>query len=295
MKLLKLLKFKVIASVLMLAFTTMAFGQTVSVVKVDQVYQNVKEIEVDASFASVNVTGSERTDVNLAAEIFSDTKTQDVTIKRSLNGDKLKISVETNDGWFNRGNYKGVINLQVPKNLRLSISSVSGDVMIDQSFGELDASTVSGSVSGSNIKGKVKASSVSGAVRFKNVSDLIAKGKFSSVSGEVELENVKGDISASAVSGSVDISKFEGGLSASAVSGSVKGSDIMLTANSNFNSVSGSIEMNLLNPAEALSFELSTLSGSIVAKDKKGQSNLDIKKGAILIKGSTVSGSQEYK
>ncbi len=340
---------KLIASAVMLALTSMAFAQSVSIDKVSKVYSNVQEIEVESLFASVEIIGSDRTDVELTGEIFGTSASKDVKIKHSQSGTKLTIEVD-DETFLKWGDYKGALKLLVPKNINLDIesgsgqinvtnvndkdgdfssgsgsikatdysgngdfetgsgsisllnisanaecNSGSGSIYVENSNGELDLETASGSIDAIKIIGKISASTASGSVAVSDVSSLTATAKIGVVSGNIKLKNFRGDVDASSVSGSINVDALTGRLRLSSVSGSIDGRGVNLTSSSYFTTVSGSIDIDIENPSDALTFELSSVSGSLRANDSKASGELIIRKGAIVIKGETVSGSQEYK
>ena len=101
------------------------------------------------------------------------------------------------------------LEVAVPANLRVSASSVSGDVSIDGAHGDVSASTVSGDLRLDHLHAtSVHGNSVSGTIDVR-VDELTGRGDFSfhSVSGDVLLEVPKGfgaDLSMSTVSGDIN-------------------------------------------------------------------------------------------
>lgn len=108
-----------------------------------------------------------------------------------------------------RDNLSIDLEVKVPKGMRVTASSVSGDVRIAGMEGVVRASSVSGDVRMESLRASsVRASSVSGDVNVV-VDNLTGDGmlSFSSVSGNVTAELPKGldaDISMRSVSGSLD-------------------------------------------------------------------------------------------
>lgn len=101
------------------------------------------------------------------------------------------------------------MEVKVPKGMRVSANSISGDVRIAGMEGVVRASSVSGDVRLESLKASsVRASSVSGDVTV-HVDDLTGDGllNFSSVSGDVTAElpkDLNADVSMRSVSGSLD-------------------------------------------------------------------------------------------
>ena len=99
--------------------------------------------------------------------------------------------------------------------------------------------------------------------------------------------------------GSVRLDDCIGNLSISAISGDISGKNVELLESMSTTSKYGSVDMQLVNELNSLSFDLKTTYGEINI-DKNGEKmNSDnvllIDKGKILVKGVTNSGDQSYK
>ena len=101
------------------------------------------------------------------------------------------------------------LEVAVPANLRVSASTVSGDVSVDGAHGDVDANTVSGDLRLDRLHASsVHANSVSGDIDV-GVDELTGRGDlyFHTVSGDVTLAVPRGfdaDLSMSTVSGDMD-------------------------------------------------------------------------------------------
>ena len=101
------------------------------------------------------------------------------------------------------------LQVAVPTNLRVSASSVSGDVSVDGAHGDVDANSVSGDIRLDRLHATgVHANSVSGDIEV-GVDEFTGRGDlyFHSVSGDVTLTVPRGfdaDLSMSTVSGDID-------------------------------------------------------------------------------------------
>lgn len=101
------------------------------------------------------------------------------------------------------------LEVAVPTNLRVSASSVSGDVSVDGAHGDVDANTVSGDLKLDQLHASsVHANSVSGDIDVA-VDEFTGRGDlyFHTVSGDVTLAVPRGfdaDLSMSTVSGDMD-------------------------------------------------------------------------------------------
>ncbi len=182
----------------------------------------------------------------------------------------------------------------------IQASKVNGDVTTgtasgSQTFtdlqGNLVAKAASGSISIKNITGDVNASAASGSINLSGGGNTI---KLNTASGSIKASDVNGLLSANTASGGISLERISGTLNISSVSGSQQGTAITLTANANFNSVSGDIRMALTNSTEQLAFNLESVSGSLTAKGTNGARKLQTGNGTIKITGKSVSGSQTY-
>ncbi len=115
------------------------------------------------------------------------------------------------------------------------------------------------------------------------------------VSGRVRLYHVRGRISANSVSGSIDLDSTEGGVKARTVSGSITGRGLRLTDDSDFSSVSGSVDVELDSALEDLGFDLHSVSGSITVGAIRAERGLRMGFGRTLVRGHTVSGSISFQ
>ncbi|MFT3740909.1 MAG: DUF4097 family beta strand repeat-containing protein [Breznakibacter sp.] len=174
----------------------------------------------------------------------------------------------------------------------LNASSVSGNVEVTQVSGMLNASTVSGRLMVKKVQGQTNASSVSGSLEVTDVnSDLNVK----TTSGAIVVGNVKGDVDCQSTSGQIKLSGIDGSIKAKNVSGDINGLNVMLAGQSSFNTMSGSVNIALLNPADAVSFDLKSFSGKLNALGIIGKERLSVQKGNVKVYGETFSGNQAYQ
>lgn len=312
--------------------------------QVNETYSNVTTIEVEGSFCSVNVIGGTSSDVTFTGEILA-SREYDIKIRHNMSGGTLRVWIDRPNSI--RGNIKGKLEFNVPKNTNVLVDNSSGSVHVDgigqsevklkASSGsikarniesDLSASASSGSLSIEAIGGDVKAGTSSGSQRIKGVKgnlkskassgsikaegiggdvDLVTSSGGQSIymvsgnlwteatSGSLNIGDVTGDVKASTSSGSIKLDKITGAVNVSSSSGSQHGSNIKLTGASYFKASSGSVNMELLNDAEELSFALSASSGGLNAKGSSGRKNLVIERGPIKVVGNTSSGSQNYR
>ena len=146
----------------------------------------------------------------------------------------------------------------VPAGTEVQLTSVSGSLDASTS-GDLDATSVSGDLSVSGSAGTVQASTVSGDVALAGVSGAIT---VSTVSGNIDGADMTGRMAMSSVSGRVDVTGAESSAEISTTSGHVGVEDLLLTASSQFTSVSGDVEVSL---RRAAAVDLSLITVSSVA------------------------------
>ena len=153
------------------------------------------------------------------------------------------------------------VELTVPVGTRVRASSVSGDVTVLGTQGEVEASTTSGDVTVSDAAGVARVGTVSGSVELTRASGRM---ELSTVSGSVRVTDVSGDLGIESVSARIGIRDARvRSLRASSVSGEItfegtfeKDGDYRL------NSHSGSVLVSL--PANAAAtLDLETFSGRI--------------------------------
>jgi hypothetical protein len=134
--------------------------------------------------------------------------------------------------------------------------------------------------------------SISGAIHCNNVSGNInAKTE----NGNIKITDVKGSVTTENSGGETEFSNVTGKLASSAVEKDIKGTNLMITDDSKFESKSGNIELKLLNHQKALTFELFSTSGTLEINNNKGLNVLKIDGGNIKITGTTISGNQKYE
>src|SRR5215213_10206715 len=91
--------------------------------------------------------------------------------------------------------------LKLPRQIDLSVNSVSGSLKAGDVDGQTNVSSISGSVNIGNVGGKLHVTSVSGSLEVGNVG---AEARVTSISGNLRLDQVNGSLEVSSVSGSVN-------------------------------------------------------------------------------------------
>lgn len=164
---------------------------------------------------------------------------------------------------FKASAVSGDIRLLKVQAEKVDISSVSGDMDIEEIVGITDISTTSGDMDIEEITGTTNISTTSGYV---DVDTIVGETSVSTVSGDVDVESITGGTSVSTTSGIVEISECIGDLIVSSVSGDIT-----------INSVTGKTDFD-------------TNSGDIWAEEMSGACNVDTVSGDILFGFAQVNG-----
>lgn len=211
----------------------------------------VSNVVIDNHSGSVNVVGWNKDKISISGEL--DEKAERLIFEQNGAQIRIKVDYDNIENWASDGSQLTVF---MPKNIRMSFSSVSSDLTLKNLHGGIEAVTVSGDILATQASNNIE---------------------LSSISGEIESQNLSGKISLSAVSGDIEDKNSTGRLQVKAVSGEVKinssASEVF------FNNVSGNSQLTL---KEVIELRMSTVSGDIDA-------NIRLKEKGLL-KASSVSG-----
>lgn len=169
----------------------------------------------------------------------------------------------------------------------LKTESLSGDIAVSNVVGNATFLAGSGAITGANITGNV--SSKSGSASTKLVA-IVGDIEVRTASGTSEIDDATGKLDVTTASGSIVLDKFSGYLDCESASGDIKGKQITLVQGADLSSISGSILVQIVNQNSELSYELSSASGKVVAKNVVGERSINSGTGAIKVKASTISG-----
>lgn len=235
------------------------------------------------------------------------------------NGSTIDIRVEMPKNKRSWSNSEGsVLDIKMPKSLRMSFEGVSTDVVVKDLDNGVDISTVSGNVEAKNIKDRAHIGSVSGKIETVNLADKVT---LSTVSGDIEDRDSSGRLTLKSVSGEISTHSTATEVKAEAVSGDMRlilgtvedlevslvsgDAEIELTMADNAavraNSVSGDVEVEFKAPVNADFTLNSNAGGSIknrITKDKAKRAkygpntHLDFStgNGSSTVRANTVSG-----
>lgn len=187
----------------------------------------------------------------------------------------------------------------------VKLASVNALTNVVASYGDLHASNINGNLTARLSSGSAVVNSVKGNVDVvstygdQHLTDITGNLKANGSSGNISVTNLRGDINANTTYGDINVTDFKGSARLVSSSGSIVGVNVELTANSTFATTYGDVNMTLVNPLEALSFELATTHGDITV-DKNGEqfheeNRLNLKRGNILIKSTSSSGDQVFR
>ena len=257
---------------------------------VDESFRGIKSIEVTGVFCNLEFEEGLSSSVLLDGDIRAVKRYENIRIKYEQNGTLLKVWIEV---VYNiSGQIKGLLRFTVPKNIAVTVINTSGNISVkDIGNDTLKISSISGNISVNNIQCNAKLTSTSGSINCNNCSGNI---EAKSENGNIKINNIKGDVIAESISGELNLINIVGTINALTACNSIKGSSIMITNNSYFESNSGNIEIDFLNTQKSLSFDLSSETGILEANKIENMNKLIITEGTVKITGTTFSGNQKY-
>jgi putative adhesin len=155
---------------------------------------------VDISNVSgrIEVTGWDRAEVSVHAELESGVERVDVSSERGHTIIKVVLAEHSHGG-------EAELRVQVPKDSEVNVSAVSADVTSQGVLGIQRLSAVSGDVTAEIAGSDVEARTVSGGIKLKGHGQP-ARLRVSTVSGDVHLEHGAGDFEGNTVSGTLTVS-----------------------------------------------------------------------------------------
>ncbi len=217
------------------------------------------EVRIRNVAGHVQVRGWDRQQVELSAQLTSDD--QALEVEESDSGISIRVTQTERDA---RGSAAAAtLELRVPVDSRLQITSVSADIDVAGVNAEQTLQSVSGDIVVEGFGAQFKAGSVSGDLQLRG-QGLDGHTDVGSVSGDVSLSGAAGILDASIVSGNV---RIDGGqfsqVRLNAVSGDISGALSLLSGTRlEANAVSGDLEIALQADVEAR-FDLQSFSGDI--------------------------------
>jgi hypothetical protein len=216
---------------------------------------------VEIVSGSVHLVATDRDDTMVSVSPRDPDRASDVRIAEGARVDfrngTLTVSAGRRFIALGRGGAV-TIDIELPSQSRLAVSSASADLHADGEFGNLRFSTASGEASVDSIVGNIKVDSASGGI---TVGSLTGSAAISTASGDATVGRLAGDITFRAASGSVSVRHLDGNINAQTASGDVTTAD---AANGCVSVQTGSGEIEVGIPAgTAAQLDLRTHSGKV--------------------------------
>ncbi len=273
--------------------------------------ERIERLEVEGSFVQVNLNGVSGDRISVNGQVEGPKRYQgEIEIRTKLNGSTLVVWVERPNSI--NGNFDGEINIDVPKGTVVDAKNSSGSMYAkDLEAKDIDLRCSSGSLKVENIKGNISLKASSGSIKATGLmGNTIAKTssgslRIDNLNGNLEAKTssggltltgrIDGDVYARTSSGGIRLDRIKGSLDLQTSSGSIKGDYVELTGDSNFEATSGSINLNLENSLDNMSFNIRSSSGGIKVGDRRAEDHLTIRNGGLSVTARTSSGSISFR
>ena len=208
-------------------------------VEISSIRGPVEITNADAATAEVQIIRTARTRADL--------EHHKIEVQHSGNSLVVRGVQEPERRWENIQVDHRVI-LKLPRQIDLSVSSISGSLKAGNVDGQTNVSSISGSANIGNVGGKLQVTSVSGSLDVGNVG---AAARVTSISGDLRVGQVNGSLDVSSISGGVNAtlaSLSPQGIQIKSVSGSVEiGFKSEVNADFNSQGVSGEVYLDVPN------------------------------------------------
>jgi DUF4097 and DUF4098 domain-containing protein YvlB len=217
-------------------------------------------VEISNVSGRIDVSGWERPEVSVHAELGSDVERVEVSSGHGHTTVKVNLTHHLFGGG---GDGDARLHVQVPKDSELSISAVSADVGTTGVQGVQRISAVSGDVTAELGGADLELKTVSGNIRLRGHGEP-ARLHVTSVSGDVHLEHGAGELEAGTVSGNLVVSLDSArSVRVRSTSGDLR-FDGKLTRGADFDASTVSGDLTVHAAADAgYTYEVSTFSGQI--------------------------------
>jgi DUF4097 and DUF4098 domain-containing protein YvlB len=162
-------------------------------------------------YVKVETWDSDKAEINIQVKASSQEAMNQRPVTIDHSGNTLVIrTVEDREGkrgGWDRGWVRHEVNLRLPRNISLKVSSVNGSVNVGQITGAIGVSSVNGSVEVAQAGTATELSSINGrtSVSIKGISE--AGLRISSINGGVEIqmpESVNADVDVRSVNGGIN-------------------------------------------------------------------------------------------
>jgi hypothetical protein len=277
-----------------------------------QSFAGIEEIIVDGSYFEVEVIGHSQSSVDTEITIPDRIRRRGVTVTRETTGSTLEIRVEGRrwgSGFFVIEQPR--IKIGAPYDTMLQLKTSSGSIEVEEiSTQAIDLKASSGRINATECDGDLSAESSSGRIVIESCS---GPKTISSSSGRIEVKDSDGDIEAESSSGRQTYDEIAGSISTSSSSGKIlvgatkgaldirnnsggiRGTNVTITADSSFQTSSGSINIDFTNDLDDFAMKLESSSGRIKAGRTSAKGTVVTGNGDIRIHGKSSSGRQTYE
>jgi DUF4097 and DUF4098 domain-containing protein YvlB len=213
-------------------------------------------VDVSNVAGLVEVTGWDRNEVSVEAELDEGVERVDVTSEGGRTGIKVVLPSVAHHA-------EAKLHIKVPKNSEVDVSAVSADVKSSGVLGVQRLTAVSGDMTAEIAGSDAELKTVSGDLKIKGHGQP-ARLRVTTVSGDVHLEHGGGDLEASTVSGTFVVSlEAVRSVRARSTSGDMR-FETKLTRGATFEASTVSGDLTVHAPADGgFAYEISTFSGDI--------------------------------
>lgn len=190
-------------------------------------------------------------------------------VRVTREGDNLTVTVRSGKAWFEWRHKTSRVELTVPADLNLDLTTASGAILVRTPSADLKARSASGDIE---------------APRGGAAADV------DSASGTVRLAGFSGPVKASTLSGDLLLEDLQGVILANTLSGDLAGTNLTPEDRSRFSTVSGDIRIRLTPGLEGYTVEGESVSGAIELGEARGDDKLISGTGPRSLIVKTVSG-----
>jgi DUF4097 and DUF4098 domain-containing protein YvlB len=216
-------------------------------------------VEVSNVQGSVEVTASDKNEVDLVAELESSKDELEFEASERY----VRIEVRRPKGKYDSDEDDATLTLRVPKTAHLIVDTVSADIGVTGVRGEQSLQSVSGEVQTQAFDAPVKATAVSGELTVTGNGGKAAVST-ENVSGGTKVTGVRGSYDGEVVSGEIHATVAAAErIELNSVSGDIElGVELTPTSRLDLESVSGTIGVRIKPPVNA-DFDVESFSGDI--------------------------------
>lgn len=228
--------------------------------------QVVKEVEVQTSGGSINVSGvasNPRIEVYIRGNNNKELSKEEIkqrldelyTLDIDVSNGKLTATAKAKS---NIRDWKKALSISfkvfVPKNVTTDLSTSGGSISLSGLEGKQEFKTSGGSLHVSDVSGNITGRTSGGSIHVENATNMI---DLTTSGGSIHAKNCKGDIKLNTSGGSLELVGLDGTIKASTSGGGIRGENI--GGELSTHTSGGSIRLNNLT----CSIDASTSGGSI--------------------------------